>query len=57
MGNEIFVYLVAGDDQNFIARVDPRADVRPGDKVQMAFNVGKIHIFDRTTEKNIATPE
>jgi multiple sugar transport system ATP-binding protein len=56
MGNEIFVYLQAGDDQNFIARVDPRADLRPGEKIQMAFNAEKIQIFDRTTEKNIATP-
>jgi multiple sugar transport system ATP-binding protein len=56
MGNEIFVYLQAGE-QNFIARVDPRADLRAGDKVQMAFNADKIHIFDRTTEKNIATPK
>jgi multiple sugar transport system ATP-binding protein len=56
MGNEIFVYLQAAD-QSFIARVDPRADLRAGDKVQMAFNADKIHIFDRTTEKNIATPK
>jgi multiple sugar transport system ATP-binding protein len=56
MGNEIFVYLQAGDDQTFIARVDPRADLRPGEKIQMAFNAEKIQIFDRTTEKNIATP-
>jgi multiple sugar transport system ATP-binding protein len=56
MGNEIFVYLQASDDQNFIARVDPRADLRPGEKIQMAFNAEKIQIFDRTTEKNIATP-
>jgi multiple sugar transport system ATP-binding protein len=56
MGNEIFVYLQAGE-QSFIARVDPRADMRAGDKVKMAFNVEKIHIFDRTTEKNIATPK
>ena len=57
MGNEIIVYLKSGDDQNFIARVDPRADMRPGDKLQMVFNAEKIHIFDRTTEKNIATPQ
>jgi multiple sugar transport system ATP-binding protein len=56
MGNEIFVYLIAGEDQNFIARVDPRSDVRAVDKIQMAFNVEQIHIFDRVTEKNIATP-
>ena len=55
MGNEIFVYLQTGE-QNYIARVDPRADLRPGDKVQMAFNIKKIHIFDRTTEKSLATP-
>jgi multiple sugar transport system ATP-binding protein len=56
MGNEIFVYLQSGE-HSFIARVDPRADVRPGETVKMAFNVAKIHIFDATTEKNIATPQ
>jgi multiple sugar transport system ATP-binding protein len=57
MGNEIFVYLLSNDEQSFIARVDPRSDLRPGDKVQMAFNADKVHIFDRASEKNIATPE
>lgn len=57
MGNEIFVYLIAGEDQSFIARVDPRAQLRPGDKIQMAFNADKVHIFDRASEKNIATPK
>jgi multiple sugar transport system ATP-binding protein len=56
MGNEIFVYLLTSDEQSFIARVDPRADLRPGDKVQMAFNAEKVHIFDTTSEKNIVTP-
>lgn len=56
MGNEIFVYMISNNEENFIARVDPRADVRPGDKLQMAFNSSKLHIFDRSTEKNIATP-
>jgi multiple sugar transport system ATP-binding protein len=56
MGNEIFVYLQSGEDQNFIARVDPRSDLRSGDKVEMVVNADQIHIFDRTTEKNIATP-
>ncbi len=56
MGNEIFVYLMSDDEQSFIARVDPRADMRPGDKVKMTFNADKVHIFDRATEKNIATP-
>ena len=53
MGNEIFVYLVTADEQNFIARVDPRAHLRAGDKVQMTFNAEKVHIFDRATEKSL----
>jgi multiple sugar transport system ATP-binding protein len=57
MGNEIFVYLIAGEDQDFIARVDPRSDLRPGDKVNITFNGDKIHIFDRSTEKLVATPQ
>ena len=55
MGNELFVYLMSADEQSFIARVDPRAKMHNGDKLQMAFNADKIHIFDRSSEKNIAT--
>ncbi len=55
MGNETFVYLMSTDEQSFIARVDPRARVHNGDKLQMAFNADKIHIFDRSSEKTIAT--
>jgi multiple sugar transport system ATP-binding protein len=55
MGNETFVYLLSTDEQSFIARVDPRAKVNNGDKLQMAFNADKIHIFDRSSEQSIAT--
>ncbi|MEM7345961.1 MAG: ABC transporter ATP-binding protein [Chloroflexota bacterium] len=54
MGNEIFVYLKATDDHNFIARIDPRAHVRAGDQIQMAFNADKIHIFDAKEETSVA---
>ena len=54
MGNEIFVYLMSQDEQSFIARIDPRAQVRNGDKVQMSFNADKIHIFDRASEQSMA---
>ncbi len=53
MGNEIFVYLMTADEQSFIARVDPRARLRSGDKIQMVFNADRIHIFDRASEKSI----
>ncbi|RME71263.1 MAG: sn-glycerol-3-phosphate ABC transporter ATP-binding protein UgpC [Chloroflexi bacterium] len=57
MGNEIFVYLLTEKEESFIARVDPRAHLRPGDKVKMAFNSEKVHIFDKATEKMLATPK
>lgn len=49
MGNEIFLYLVAGPD-SFIARVDPRTSFRIGDQVQVAFNMDRFHMFDPDTE-------
>jgi multiple sugar transport system ATP-binding protein len=52
MGNEIFVYLKAGD-HNFVARVDPRSRYSLGDDVQMVFNMENMHIFDQATEKAI----
>ena len=52
MGNEINLYLLAGQD-SIVARVDPRTDFRMGDKVQVAFNMDKAHLFDLDTEKAI----
>ena len=49
MGNEIFIYLMAGD-QSYIAQVDPRGYTRPGDKIEMVFNVDNIHLFDSEAE-------
>jgi len=49
MGNEIFLYLKAGD-HNFIARVDPRTRFRIGEDVQVIFNMDNIHLFDKETE-------
>jgi multiple sugar transport system ATP-binding protein len=52
MGNEIFVYLKTGDN-SFVARVDPRSRYQINEKVQLVFNMGNMHIFDRETEKAI----
>lgn len=52
MGNEIFLYLVSGENQ-IVARVDPRTDFKIGDKTQVAFNMDKCHFFDQETEKAI----
>jgi multiple sugar transport system ATP-binding protein len=49
MGNEIFLYLVAGEN-TIVARVDPRTDFRIGDQVQVSFNMDKMHLFDPDSE-------
>lgn len=52
MGNEIFLYLLMGE-KPFLARVDPRTKARPGQEIQVVFNMAKMHAFDPATEKNI----
>lgn len=52
MGNEIFLYLLTGKKQ-FIARVDPRTHVRPGETLDMVINMDNMHLFDPQTEKTL----
>jgi multiple sugar transport system ATP-binding protein len=49
MGNEVFLYLVAGE-HTFIARVDPRTRARMGDRLEVSFDMSQIHVFDRDTQ-------
>ena len=50
LGAEIFLYLsVAG--QSVTARVNPRSMAKAGDKIKIALDINKIHIFDKDTEK------
>ncbi len=55
MGNEIFVYLIAGNN-SFAARVDPRSRYKVGDNIQLLLNMGNFHIFDpsRNPENPVA---
>jgi multiple sugar transport system ATP-binding protein len=52
MGNEIFLYLVSGKN-TFVARVDPRSQLRVGEQANVAFNMDNFHIFDAATEEAI----
>ena len=52
MGHEIQLHLHA-EKHSFVARVDPRTRVKPGESIQVAFNMDKIHLFDRYTEQAI----
>jgi multiple sugar transport system ATP-binding protein len=49
MGNEVIVYLVTEHTQ-FLGRFDPRTAARVGNKMHVALNMGRIHVFDRQTE-------
>ncbi len=49
MGNETFVYLNSGDHE-YVARVDPRSRYAPSDRIQVAFNMANIHVFDYDSE-------
>ena len=52
MGNEIYLYLLAGKKQ-FIARVDPRTHARPGEQIDLVINMDNMHLFDPQTEKTL----
>ena len=52
MGAEIYVYLNCGD-QKMIVRTPGGYDKKAGDKAQFAFNMDKMHLFDKETEQAI----
>ena len=53
LGAEVFLYFdIAGKDCT--ARVNPRTTARIGDTVKFAFDLNKLHVFDKETEKVIA---
>ena len=52
LGAEVFLYFDLGQFP-ITARVDSRTNARPGDSIKFAFDVEKIHVFDKETEKTI----
>lgn len=53
MGNELFIYAISNGHQ-FLARVDPRMRARPGQDIELVFNMTNLHIFDSETERVIS---
>jgi multiple sugar transport system ATP-binding protein len=51
-GAELLVYSTLGE-QDFVARLDSRGDVRPGDTLELAFDLNKAHFFDAETEVRV----
>jgi multiple sugar transport system ATP-binding protein len=52
LGAEVYLYFDLAE-YPITARVDPRTNSRPGDDIKFAFDVEKIHVFDKETEQVI----
>ncbi len=52
LGAEVYLYFDLAEFP-ITARVDSRTTARPGDTVKFAFDVEKIHVFDKETEQII----
>ncbi len=52
MGAEIYLYLNIGET-NLTARVSARSTSRGGDRIKVAFDMTRVHIFDKDTERCI----
>jgi multiple sugar transport system ATP-binding protein len=52
IGNEVFLHLIS-DAASFLARVDPRTKAKPGQKIEVLFDLSEMHAFDPETERSI----
>ena len=52
MGAEIYLYVNIGGIP-ITARVEPTSKAKPGDNIEIAFDLEKLHIFDKETESTI----
>ena len=51
MGAEIYLYLKVGEEGKLTARVSSRSTTRAGDSIKIGFDMTRIHIFDKDTER------
>jgi multiple sugar transport system ATP-binding protein len=50
LGAEVYLYF-AVDQYDITARVNPRTTARPGDTIKVAFDLARLHVFDKETEQ------
>ncbi len=53
MGYEVIVYFALADGTEFIARLDPRATITPGEQLNLQFDLTRFHLFDQDSEQVI----
>ena len=53
LGHEVIVYLMTEHVGPFLGTFDPRTSARVGQTMQIAFDMSRMHLFDKTTEMAI----
>ncbi len=53
LGAEVNLYFTVDETLEITARVNPRTTARPDDTLKIAFDMSKLHVFDKETEKVI----
>lgn len=53
LGAEVFLYFTLDENLEITARVNPRTTARPNDTLKIAFDMNKLHVFDKDTEQVI----
>ncbi|TCS81813.1 ABC transporter ATP-binding protein [Tepidibacillus fermentans] len=53
MGAEMYLYLSGVGKESVTARVNARSQLKAGTQVKLAFDMNKIHIFDKDTEDSV----
>ncbi len=53
LGAETHIIASVGGDQSVVARVDPHANVKAGDDIELLVDLGFLHAFDIEAENNI----
>ncbi|MDD4278246.1 MAG: sn-glycerol-3-phosphate ABC transporter ATP-binding protein UgpC [Candidatus Sumerlaeales bacterium] len=52
MGSECYLYL-STEKHSFVARVEPTVKAEVNSKIDLTFNMDKVHFFDKETELNL----
>jgi multiple sugar transport system ATP-binding protein len=59
MGHEVILYLSTSDkegilsEQEFVARVDPRTEIRVNQWAEVIFDMDRFHLFDKESEQRL----
>lgn len=56
LGSETNITTAIGDDQ-VIARVDARTDIRMNDKIELVLDMNRVHFFDPKTQQRVIEDE